>query len=46
LVLPVNELPGQHFNQLLLGLAAHHIAFKLAPLDLDTYFNEFYEAER
>ncbi|TLQ50256.1 ABC transporter ATP-binding protein [Lacticaseibacillus casei] len=46
LVLSVNELPGQHFNQLLLGLAAHHIAFKLAPLDLDTYFNEFYEAER
>lgn len=45
LVLPINNLPGEHFNQLLLGLAAHHIAFKLAPLDLETYFNEFYDAD-
>ena len=45
LVLPINNLPSEHFNQLLLGLAAHHIVFKLAPLDLETYFNEFYDAD-
>ncbi len=45
LVLPINNLPGEHFNQLLLGLAAHRIVFKLAPLDLETYFNEFYDAD-
>ena len=46
LVLPIQKLPGEHFNQLLLGLAAHHIPFKLGPLDLDTYFNEFYETDQ
>lgn len=33
-VCPINNLPGEHFNQCLLGLAAHHMLFKLAPLDL------------
>lgn len=45
LVLHIKHLPGEHFNQLLSGLAAQLIVFKLAPLDLETYLHEFYDAD-